>query len=457
MFQIRRVDNLFSASVLIVSAVTLSCGDDDSHPRLLPDFELTSNSNAVLLPGCEHISHDLCDVMQEDCQQQIFQLMACLRDDSAMENELPPIARLDISQAIARMSDNDDSGPSMPEQELLNRVRGLELLGLTPPGEIDEDTDLGEARLSGVLAYYSPIDREVVLIDRGEPVDDMGSNSVLAHELVHALQDREHDLYAFGLDNFVSSDQELAAVSLVEGEASWFEIMMIAAYNGVYPDEINYEKLFSSMTESADRASNNSGSAFLSARGVFPYTYGAQYAIELWLEGGTEQIDDQYASPPQSTWEILYGSEAPTAKISELNTMPAPLDNYTFLVDDVAGSWVLESLLPHLTGPEPADTDSFPFSARWRGDRFWIYHRAQDNAIAALWTLQWQDEDSASQFEQRIPEIVEADAAFAVWTQGTTTRVLVLNASAADDEEAWVELLTGLSVTNQNESSAPTQ
>ena len=91
-----------------------------------------------------------------------------------------------------------------------------------------------------IAAAYLTETESVVIIDRGDPLDSQPAVATLAHELVHALQDRE-----IGLEDFYDSvrpslDGTLAARALVEGEATHYDLVVYAALDGAGPSAINW-------------------------------------------------------------------------------------------------------------------------------------------------------------------------------------------------------------------------
>lgn len=432
------------------SLLGVGCGvSDDTNSDFGSALVLTSGG-ARVIPGCEHVPLQVCDVLEEGCQQQLFALMACLREDDATGVVLPKIERLDVAEAAKRVmvrnsdDDSSDAASMGPSAKFLAEIQGLELLGLVEPGQVSTETDLASSRLDGVLAFYSPVTQAVVLIDRGEPADNLDSNAVLAHELVHALQDAEHDLLSYGESYSDSRDQNLASVALVEGEATLYEVLMRAGHRGIVPRDIDYLRMFDVMTEVAEEATLESGAAYLSSRAIFPYTIGARYAGNIWLGGGSSALDDKYSDPPVSTLEVLYGEPDDETPVQRLEAMPSPLEGYEFLSDDVVGAWAIQSVVRELTMRNVSLPVIGDAGETWRGDRFWLYHREEDGAVAALWKLNWQHAEAAEKFEAMLPDVLSASDSFEVTTQGVTTLIASMNAEASEDAERWAELLAGI-------------
>jgi hypothetical protein len=412
------------------------CGGDD-RPALLADDGL----GGLAVEGCEQFSYETCDIRQLDCQRELFGLMACLRGEDVTAVGAPPVSVLSEAQAVARvMAGEDTSSSAEADADFAAEVRGLEILGLLEPGLIGGADDVLGVTMESVAAYYKPSTKEVVVIDRGESLSDLGSNGTLAHEFVHALQDRRHDLGSFGADPALSSDQTLALSAVVEGEATLYELLMTIAYRGVSLEQVDYSAAFAAMVGFGEEISMSMGSPILTAGGVFPYTYGARFMGEHWLAGRASELDLMYAEPPASSLEVMFASSAPGAPTLEaFDTLPAPLDHHRFVTDDVAGAWVLFTRLLELAGTLERAEFLRSVATRWRGDRFWVY-RSQDGAqatSAAIWWTSWADENAAEEFQALLLGFQPANAAVEIQAVGSRTRLVVTE--RPEELADWVE------------------
>ncbi|MEY4545931.1 MAG: hypothetical protein RL685_2126 [Pseudomonadota bacterium] len=398
------------------------CGESE-RPALLSDRV------GVAVEGCEQFSYEICDIREAKCQRELFGLMACLRGEDVTAAGPPPVSVMTEELAAARVLEGvDRSTDAEAAADFEAEVRGLEMLGLLEPGLIGNADDVLDVTIQSVAAYYKPSTKEVVIIDRGDPLDDLSSNSTLAHEFVHALQDRRWDLGTFGSDARASSDQSLAITSVVEGEATLYELLLNIAYQGVALDQANYAAAFESMVGYGEELSMNMGSAIMSASSVFPYTYGARFMGQHWLSGRTPELESVFAQPPASSLEVMSAGSLASAPVLEaFDVLPAPLDGHRFVADDVAGAWVTLSRLLELAGSTARVEFLRSVATRWRGDRFWLY-QSQDDALlasSAIWWTSWADEDAAKAFRDQVLLFRPAGAAIQVQTVGTRTRVVV--------------------------------
>ncbi|HTV19415.1 MAG TPA: hypothetical protein VMG12_12105 [Polyangiaceae bacterium] len=414
----------------------VGCGEERRPPLL---------GTGRAIPGCEQFSYRSCDILTSDCQRELFGLAACLHGDSD-PGAAPPVQQLDEASAIQLIDEASDgmgmaagvdamtdmADMAFDEGDFLAEVRGLELIGLLDAGLIGSPDDVVEATVSDLLAYYLVPTKEVVIIDRGDPVDDADANGVLVHEFVHALQDRKHDLASFGADFAFDSDGYLARSSLIEGEASMYYYLLLFAYEGRNVQSLDFRSFFASVREFAVELTLEAGSPALTAGSIFPYTFGTTYAGQQWVVGGSAAIDALYATPPHTSWEVL-GGNASTA-LTPLPEPPAPIDGYSMVTDDAAGAWVSVAMLASLPGADAFADELQELASRWRGDRYWIYD-SPDAGIATLWSIEWASADAAERFAELAAALGPEGAALRIDTSGTSTRITAVERE--EDLEAW--------------------
>jgi hypothetical protein len=398
----------------------------DAHAPLLSD------GHARPVAGCEQFSYRTCDIRQADCQRDLFGLVACLRGESAAAEDTPPVSLLGETEATALAQVDADPAAD----DFSASVRGLELLGLIDPGLISVPSDVVDVTIQSVAAFYQPSSRAVVIIDRGDPLDDLDADATLAHEFVHALQDRRHDLGSFGADAANDSDRSLASTSVVEGEAVLYQLLLVLAYQGVNLKQANYTGLFQALVAQGEQLASSAGSPMVTASQIFPYTYGARYMGEHWLRGSYQALDQLYEQPPESSLQVMWEGAGDVPATTAFDVMPAPLDGYRFVADDVAGAWVVFSRLLDLSAGIDSTSTLRTLASHWRGDRFWVYQSdVAGSATAVVWWSDWSDAVSATQFAGLLRRFHPDPASLQVDTLGKRSRVVV--SERAGDLAAW--------------------
>lgn len=419
---------------LLTLALPFGCSDSDDRPPWLG----TPRS----IPGCEDFDYRTCDILDAGCQRELFALAACLHGDGA-PGEAPPVRQLDEAGAIALIQEASDAmsmtdgvdamgGTAFDEAAFRAEVRGLELIGLLDAGTIETPGDVVDATVEDLLAYYLIPTKEVVIIDRGEPVDDLDANSVLAHEFVHALQDRRHDLGSFDADVELGSDGYLARSSLIEGQATLYQYVLVFAYSGNDVRNVNFRVFFEDVAAFGLELTLDAGSPALTADSIFPYTFGTRYAGERWLAGGSSAVDALYATPPRSSWEVLGGDAA--TQFATFAQAPAPLDGYARVSDDVAGAWVTVAMLAGLPGASDIALELPELASLWRGDHLWIYD-SPDAGAATLWAIEWSSADAAQRFAELAAAFTPVGGTLRINTSGASTRIAAVE--RAEDLAAW--------------------
>jgi hypothetical protein len=423
---------------LPLALLAAGCGGGEDRPPPLGSIRPVR--------GCEAFSYRTCDILTDACQREIFGLMACLYGDDEA-GDPPPVRLLDEASAIALIADSAegmamteglDAMQSAAQDERAFRagVRGLELLGMLSPGLIEDESDVLDVTTSAALAFYLPTTKEIVIIDRGEPVADLDANAVLGHELVHALQDRRHDLGSFdAADAVADSDRVLAVSSLIEGEATLYQYLFAYAYQGANLDRLNFDAFFSQLASFGSELTREQGSPAVTANSIFPYTYGTRYAGERWRSAGSAGVDAAYEHPPVTTLEVLRGGAVDPGELTLFDQPPAPLDGYEAVVDDAVGAWVTVAVLTGV-GPGSERLSLEDLASHWRGDRYWVYETVDEQgSVAALWAIDWDTPDAAAQFESVAAALAPEGALLHIDTSGASTRVTAVERT--EDLETW--------------------
>ena len=270
------------------------------------------------------------------------------------------------------------------QAELLTESYGL--LGLVPR-DMDLRAVLKGLYLEQVVGFYDPDSTTLFVLD-DQPEESL--ESLLVHELVHAIQDQSVDLDAITAPD-LGNDRQVAAQAAIEGHATlvMFEFLMAAQGGSVdLTDIANFTDLISPSLEAARTASPALASAplVLQESLLFPYLGGAAFVESLWKReaGRPSPFGTQL---PMSTEQVLHpdrlsgdGRDSPVAV--EVST-PA---GWTLLYDDSLGELEVGILLETHTGTRAA-------AEGWGGDRYLLLQNA-DGARSLVWISVW---DSASQ------------------------------------------------------------
>lgn len=182
------------------------------------------------------------------------------------------------------------------EKELADDEVVLSALGLLDPG-VSYVQLFRDALEVGVVGFYDPDNGQLVL--RGE---DLGlyAQSVLVHELTHALDDQWFDLGREVGD----AEAEYGFSAVIEGNASRVDQQWVAALDANDRALLLQEEL--SALSPADLQRYLALPVILQQLQISPYQDGGVYIEDLLQAGGEEAVDEALTTPPSSSEEVLH-------------------------------------------------------------------------------------------------------------------------------------------------------
>lgn len=293
-----------------------------------------------------------------------------------------------------------DEAMTAEEAGLLASVYGL--LGLVPQ-DLDLRSTLKGLYLEQVAGFYDPDSSTLFVLDDQAPED---LESLLIHELVHAIQDQTTDLDAItdpGLDN----DRQAAAQAAIEGHATLVMFEFLMEKRQGRPVDVTEIPDFMDRVRPALEAARTQSPALSAAPLIlqesllFPYIGGAAFVEALW------KSEDGRPAPfgpllPTSTEQILHpesflDGERDRPEHVEL-TVP---EGWSRLYEDTLGELEVGILLEtHIGGRGLA--------RGWDGDRYLLLE-AGDGTRALAWISVW---DSQAQRDAFVRGLEPALASF---------------------------------------------
>lgn len=295
--------------------------------------------------------------------------------DHPVDAEL--LAPGEFADLVLDVGDERTGQASHAEQEAATDV--LVALRHIEAGE-DLEAVTEEAVRGGVVSGIYVPEHETFYLPAEE--GDLGpvEQVVAAHEIQHALQDREVGL-ADLLDLAVSGDADafLAANAVVEGDAATVQDMWSRQHQE--PDDRGEYLIGGSDPEAAAQAQTALAELppYLVEQLLFPYTVGASFVEALVDEGGFDAVDEALAEPPETTAEVM----RPERHFDGLETVDAPVEGepgegwqdglaYTF------GAFDLQMLMVHVDyGLAARGVDT------WNGGELRSWERDDDVAVGA--------------------------------------------------------------------------
>jgi len=369
--------------------------------------------------GCSERCHALagpdCDVLQASCQKRIFEAVSCVRGAGGKRPQIRTLtedeARAENAQDIG-VDAGTDGGTSVesdggvpgetdgPMEPAFHWDVALRLLGLRVPQSSTDSTDY----LGG---YYDAVHKRITLIARGQPQDSVSAQKLLAHELVHALQDQHMGFAEVWRSGGSSMDARLAHGCLTEGEADLYEELTWTLLRDLPIDrtylDVNLTHHLKQSRDSVLQADSPYDQLWL-----LRYAVGHRYLFDAWFEGGNWAVQSLYEAPPKSTIYWMRGfAESQTRR--EPLTQPlacrvaALPKGYERQWSDTSGAFALFAFL----GRNLVKDGLYPAEKSWRRAMAWSQDHMEvfagpEGETAVSWRIRFADADTASEIADEL-------------------------------------------------------
>jgi hypothetical protein len=279
--------------------------------------------------------------------------------------------------------------------------RALRALGFLMPGQ-----DLRSIRFrvlnENIAGFYDerPQVKKLFAISSGQKLNLM-NQLVLSHELRHAIQDQHLNLrQVFGtLSDY--DDRRLAALSLIEGDATLLMEKYMSSGGG--QTGTGLEGLLGgsgaeamdgrSMAEMFAGPELRSAPPVVREQLIVPYMEGRKLASEIHRRGGFNLLNEYLERLPQSMEQVLH-PEKYLDRVDE--PIEVSLIDASGKVPEFEGT-VGESFLRVLFESTLSQEDGHRAAAGWGGDRYVVW-RDTDSRFGLLWRTAWDSDRDASEF-----------------------------------------------------------
>jgi hypothetical protein len=285
-------------------------------------------------------------------------------------------------------------GDARAARELAGTEVAYKLFGLLPD-TLDLRAELERLLTEQIVGFYDPETKVLYVVDSA-PEGQV--STVIAHELVHALQDQY-----VNLDSIQSlegeNDRQSAAEAVIEGQAVYDQL--VAATGN--PDFLSLIPGGWDAVREQIRENQGSMPTFANAPMVlqesliFPYLSGAEFMRHF---AAREPGQQPYgARMPTSTKQILHSETAyfdhrdPPLRV----TLPAPTaPGVTVRYSNTLGEFETRLFLYQYLGDENAAVRG---AAAWEGDRYEVLDLGP-KARALVWVTVWDSPVDAGQFRE---------------------------------------------------------
>lgn len=329
--------------------------------------------SVLLATGCD-TDADLsaCDIRQAACQEDVFLAVQRARGESWDPWIDRPRMRV-ISQDAYRKEMIDARERAIAESdddEFPHFTVVLELLGLLDPERAE--TAYIDARLERIAATYSAFDKVITIVDA--PGDDEDGTAILAHELVHAVQDRDLGLLEYKPAD--TRDGFYARQAIVEGEAELYENIVMVEVLGYGVDGADWNRYHSERLASARQHVIDAESPEHALYSML-YPLGSRFLTDRFLAGGNLAVRETWETLPSQLAELFTHDVHPPLQCAP---PPAP-DGYTYEGGTVMGA------LPLFGAATRFDPDgAWRIATGWRADRL-SFFASEDDQTLLVWQI----------------------------------------------------------------------
>lgn len=307
------------------------------------------------------------------------------------------------------------------------------LLGLLPAKTDPVQSSVTMRRLQ-TGAYYDPLEKKIFVIEGKIPAAAL--NALILHELVHAIQDQEHDLVKTRAEarKARSHDRRMALTFLVEGEAAFWTLVYQVKAMG--DDFLTISPTGRKMTMSMYKSMTSSGiirhltggvkegSGFSAAAASLrrsppllirkhydPYLRGMYAAYRIWEEKGKAGLRETFrTSLPLCTRDMMFSQDMARRPRGIVEVRPAPIGDilgepWKNTFEDTGGALVLHTMFEH-------DRRAADIVAKaWDGDRLQVWQDGRVAFIAGVFAF--ETSRNASTFAKSLERLFKDR-----WTKG---------------------------------------
>jgi len=306
--------------------------------------------------------------------------------------EPPPVDVVTTSQlrAQAKAAPRADGPDAAADQ------RALTLLGLLGEGAAPPAPERDAERIAGLYDFVS---QRLVVVSDAPP--ELPAEAILAHELLHALEDQAFDPEPPQAD--ATGDRALAARALLEGTATLIEQRYAQRH---LPAAQRRELTRRYAPPGRDPA------AFLTNQALFPYIAGPAFVQALLERGDGWQLVDRAVRgrPPTTTEQVLHADKYLDAEPAAPLSLPRPPAGWTQAARGDLGEFATAQLLAGAAARPPhrlSDAAVARAAAGWGNGRYVLWRQerrdGQDDALIARWT--WDTRRDAAEFAAAITAV----------------------------------------------------
>lgn len=284
----------------------------------------------------------------------------------------------------------------LPDEKAARWEAALKLFGMIPQ-EMDLKKTFVEFLVSQVGGFYDPETKSLKCISTNLT---FLAHIVMAHELLHSLQDQYVDLEQYYKAAEFNDDIVAARQAVIEGEAQHlttvyaqrYPLEMAADMADMKPEDLSAFLI--------DQLAATAGAPpyFMEVM-TFPYIDGERFVKAGKQQMGWPIVDVLYKSPPRSSEQILhpekfFDDRDEPVKIDLPDLCPTLGDGFELYHENSLGELQIKILIK-LT----ADSiRAMRASAGWDGDTYAVYRNRSDGRCLLAWAVTFDSVSDAAEF-----------------------------------------------------------
>lgn len=304
-----------------------------------------------------------------------------------------PVARDVLDKAGLRAYITSSFNQDNPKS-LVDATETLYKALLLMPRDASLENLYVELLTSQVVGLYDDKTRKMYVVSQTGAIGP-SEEVAYAHEFTHALQDQHFGLRSVVGDAKDQGDRTLARTALIEGDATL--LMSLWAQAHLTPAQLAE---VAGSSDPASQAVLAQMPAILRESLMFPYTAGLSLALADYVKGGFAAVDQQFATPPDTTEQVLHPDKLASREPAVPVSFPADLatrlgSGWTVPMEDTLGEFQLEILLRDAGGI--AGDVSSTAAAGWGGDRVALVE-GPSGAVGVALDTAWDTANDAKEF-----------------------------------------------------------
>lgn len=277
-------------------------------------------------------------------------------------------------------------------EEIRAEEIALKKFGLAPPG-FDLKKTTVDLMTEQAAAFYDYRKKKLFLL---EGAAGMEAQTVLVHELAHALADQHFNLAKY-LRTGKTDDSSLARMAVMEGQATYLMYELLAERMG--QSLAKSPAIAGAMEQMSDGMSAQfpvlaSAPLYMRASLLFPYVDGLKFQIAVVQARGKDAFQEVFRRPPASTQQILHPERYLSGEAVRNVDLP-PLEQsgeYRGLTGGSVGEFDHSVLIEqYLSKAEAKD-----LAPHWRGGSYAVMEHKKDRRTVLLYASEWDTEENAA-------------------------------------------------------------